>query len=111
MNLPQRKEFQPQSSVNFGDLVRQATRLSRAQLSELRDAIEALMALDVIDLDQARQDRETQTNPKPDAKGWYEHVYKNRGGKRYGPYCYFRYRTGGKKKSTYIGKALATPLT
>lgn len=108
MNLPQEKEFQPHSQVNLGELIRQATRLSRAQLGEFRDAIAALLDAGVIDLDQARQDRETQTNPKPDAKGWYEHVYKDRNGKRYGPYCYFRYRSGGKKKSTYIGKA-ATP--
>lgn len=111
MNIPLATDIALHLKAELPHLIRQATQLSRPDLAELHDAIAGL--LDVIDLDQVRRDRQatqTQTTPKREARGWYEYSYKTRDGKRYGPYCYFRYWSGGKKKSRYIGKALARPL-
>lgn len=91
-------------------LIQQAYGLSRAELLELRGAIEALAeatAPQVIDLEAERQERraESPAPAAPDApRGWIEVAYKTQNGKRYGPYQYLRWRSGNIKKSTYLGR-------
>ena len=36
--------------------------------------------------------------------GWIEYKYISRGGKRWGPYEYLRWREGGRLRSKYLGK-------
>jgi hypothetical protein len=86
-------------------IIHQAVTLTRAELLQLQDAIGGLVDAtepQVIDLAEAREER--RGNSKPGPQGWFEIGYKKRGGKQYGPYKYLRYRSGGVKKSTYIGK-------
>lgn len=86
-------------------IIHQAVTLTRAELLQLQDAIGGLIEAtepQVIDLAEAREER--RGNSKPGPKGWFEIGYKNKNGKTYGPYKYLRYRSGGVKKSTYIGK-------
>jgi hypothetical protein len=91
-----------QAEQNISGLIREAAKLNRGDLLELRDAILGLLDAQVIDLDSERLERKSATQQQ--AQGWYELSYKSKNGKKHGPYKYFRYRTGGKKKSTYLGK-------
>jgi hypothetical protein len=89
-------------------LIQQAANLSRRELLQLQDAIGGLVEAtepQVIDLDEAREERRGQSKPAP--QGWFEIGYKKINGKQYGPYKYFRYRNERRKKSTYLGKVTA----
>jgi hypothetical protein len=90
-------------------LINGAANLSRADLLQLQDAIAGLVQAtepQIINLDEEREERRGQSPTSAPAKptGWFEISYKKVNGKSYGPYKYLRYRHGGRKKSTYMGK-------
>jgi hypothetical protein len=97
--------------ITIETLIQGAATLTHAELRELKDAIEGLMDAQVVDLDAEREKRREPepmaigpTTEKKKAQGWYEVGMKTINGKQYGPYKYLRYRSGGKKKSVYLGR-------